>query len=311
MKKLMLVPILALSLLTGCNSNTVETITIDKWLEHYDDPTQCNGYYTPYTSDFERVLNPSTDDWDYDNYVLSAIKKGAEKSTRKSKRPKEELGDILIFYLLSSKQEYNIDGCFIYVFENYMMTFTDFIYQGEVKSQRCYYEYDTSVGKEIINTTLNRAQEIKDTAAAEKKYAEQEATIERFIAKAEIATNASITFDDSTNVKDENLSFLNTLKTIDFDDDELVSRHDYARGDRPIAIYNLDEHYSLRIGDMNSYTSIHGVDMYPVTACYHYRPKFIKDVYYEEGKYGVRTKYLINEESFNKLKAVLDSLKTA
>ena len=311
MKKLMLVPILALSLLTGCNQDTAPTVTLDMWLEHYDDTKLCRGYCSLYDKDFKSLTDWDADEWDYDNYVLKAIKKGAEQSTRVNKRPKTAEDSNIICYLLQSRQECGAEGCFIYVFDNYIMTFTDFYYNRKYTSQRCYYEFDNLEGKGIIDSAIARADVIKNTTIEEENLAIREAKIENFLEKAEAATTASIEYSFKT-LDGENRSLLNVLKTTEYDDEGLMS---YVRGIiddyQTLAVYNLDEHLSLRIGNEKTKSTKNGVENYTIAVCYHYKPTFTRSSYYEEGKYGIRKPYHISKESYNQIKAILDSLKTA
>ena len=189
------------------------------------------------------------------------------------------------------------------------MTFTDFHYKGKYVSQRYYYEYDTEVGKKIINASIARADEVLNTREEETMVAKEEATIENFLAKAEEATTFSITYN-SSNITDENRSFLNALKEkelIKVDSEERV----YLRDENKLAVYQLNENLSLWLAKDSFITKFNNNNDYNIIqVCYHYRPKFIKDSYYQEGAYGHRTTYLISKETHGELKQVLDSLVT-
>jgi hypothetical protein len=74
--------------------------------------------------------------------------------------------------------------------------------------------------------------------------------------------------------------------------------------------YQLNENLALWLGKEDVIANSNGYDYNVIQVCYHYRPRFIKDSYYQEGHYGVRTAYLISKEAYGELKQVLDSLVT-
>jgi hypothetical protein len=306
MKKFLLVPIIALSLMTACDLNQPPKITLDMWLENCENIEEKDyGFYDLYTIDFKSI-NRDYDTIDYENYVIKAIKEGAASATPKKKRP-EKTGDNLVCYILTNGQECGAEGCLLYVYENYIMTFTDFHYKGKYVSQRYYYEYDTEVGKKIINTSIARADEILNTTKEETMVAKEEATIENFLAKAEETTTFTMTYNNS-NITDENRSFLNALK-----DKELIKVNSeervYLLDENKLAVYQLNENLSLWLAKDSFITKFNNNNDYNIIqVCYHYRPKFIKDSYYQEGAYGHRTTYLISKETHNELTQVLDSL---
>ena len=308
MKKLLLLPVLAMSLMTACDLNQPPKITLDMWLENCENIEEKDyGFYDLYTIDFKSI-NRDYDTIDYENYVIKAIKEGAASATPKKKRP-EKTGDNLVCYILTNRQECGAEGCLLYVYENYIMTFTDFHYKGKYVSQRYYYEYDTEVGKKIINTSIARADEVLNTREEETMVAKQEATIENFLAKAEETATFTMTYNNS-NITDENRSFLNALK-----EKELIKvnseEHVYLRDENKLAVYQLNENLSLWLAKDSFITKFNNNNDYNIIqVCYHYRPKFIKDVYYQEGQYGIRTTYLISKETHSELKQVLDSLVT-
>lgn len=307
MKKLLLVPFIALSLMTGCDLMQPKMITLDRWLENAEDEKIANGWCNLYYKGF-KSYDMYADDWDYENYVLKAIKENVTGNyTRKNKRI-EETGEIFFVYLLQNKID-DDDACLLYVYENHIMTYSDIVKGNKYYQQRAYYEYDIEVGKKIINAAVERAKEKKDTSNREIRLAEQEATIENFLAKAEETTTFSITYNNS-NITDENRSFLNALKDkelIKVDSEERV----YLRDENKLAVYQLNENLSLWLAKDSFITKFNNNNDYNVIqVCYHYRPKFIKDSYYQEGAYGVRTTYLISKEAHSELKQVLDSLVT-
>lgn len=306
MKKFLLVPIIALSLMTGCDLMQPKMITLDRWLENADDEKIANGWCNLYYKDF-KSYEIDEDEWDYDNYVLKAIKENVTGNyTRKNKRI-EETGEIFFVYLLQNKID-DATGCFLYVFENHIMTYADFFVGKKYYQQRCYYEYDTEIGKKIIDTAVARAKEIKDTYVKETRLAKQEATIENFLAKAEETTSFAMTYNNN-NIEDENRSFLNALKEKECTKSS-SQENSYLYDKNILATYKLNEHLVLWLGKEDVIAKSNGYEYNVITVCYHYRPKFIKDSYYQEGAYGVRTTYLINKEAHNELTQVLDSLVT-
>lgn len=305
MKKLLLVPFIALSLMTGCDLMQPKMITLDRWLENADDEKIANGWCNLYYKGF-KSYDMYADDWDYDNYVLKAIKENVTGNyTRKNKRI-EETGEIFFVYLLQNKID-DDDACLLYVYENHIMTYSDIVKGNKYYQQRAYYEYDIEVGKKIINAAVERAKEKKDTSDREIRLAEQEATIENFLAKAEETTTFTMTYNNS-NITDENRSFLNALKNkelIKADSEERV----YLRDENKLAIYQLNENLSLWLAKDSFITKFNNNNEYNIIqVCYHYKPKFIKDSIYREGEYGHRTTYLISKEAHSELTQVLDSL---
>ena len=306
MKKLLLVPIIALSLMTGCDINQPKMITLDRWLENAEDEKIANGWCNLYYKGF-KSYDMDADEWDYENYVLKAIKENVTGNyTRKNKRIEDTDSEIFFVYLMQNKQD-DADGCFLYVYENHIMTFTDFFVGKKYYSQRCYYAYDVEVGKKIIDAAVGRAKEIKDTYKQETALAKQEATIENFLTKAEEATTFSITYNNKS-VEDENRSFLNALKGKEYRDntDGTYTLYD----SEVLATYQIDEHLLLRLGTENRGSNFNGERGNIVEVCYNYKPTFIPSAYYEEGKYGPRQRYAISQETHSELKQVLDSLVT-
>ena len=306
MKKLLLVPIIALSLMTGCDINQPKTITLDRWLENAEDEKIANGWCNLYYKGF-KSYDMDADEWDYENYVLKTIKENVTGNyTRKNKRIEDTDSEIFFVYLMQNKQD-DADGCFLYVYENHIMTFTDFFVGKKYYSQRCYYAYDVEVGKKIIDAAVGRAKEIKDTYKQETALAKQEATIENFLAKAEETTTFTMTYNNN-NIEDENRSFLNTLKNkecLKSPNQEYVPS---LNDNNTVLTYQLNEHLALWLGKEDVIANSNGYSYNVIQICYHYRPRFIKDSYYQEGQYGVRTTYLISKETHSELKQVLDSL---
>ena len=74
MKKLLLVPIVAVSLLVGCangNSYTPENITLDMWLDGIE-KTKNNMYdVCPHSSE---PTNDDANPVDWDNFIINTIK---------------------------------------------------------------------------------------------------------------------------------------------------------------------------------------------------------------------------------------------
>lgn len=306
MKKLLLVPIIALSLMTGCDANQPKMITLDRWLENADDEKLANGWCNLYYKGFQ-TYDMDADEWDYENYVLKTIKENAlGNCTRKNKRI-EETGEIFFVYLLQNKID-DATGCFLYVYENHIMTYSDFFVGKKYYQQRCYYEYDTEIGKKIIDTAVGRAKEIKDTYVKETRLAKQEATMENFLAKAEDTTSFVMTYNNN-NIEDENRSFLNALKEKECTKSP-SQENSYLYDENILATYKLNEHLVLWLGKEDVIAKSNGYDYNIINVCYHYRPRFIKDSYYQEGHYGVRTTYLISKETHIELKQALDSLVT-
>ena len=292
-----------MSLMTACDLNQPATITLDQWLENADDEKLARGWCTLYYQGF-KTYDYDADEWDYENYVLKAIKENVTGNYTRKKKRIEGTGEVFFVYLMSNKQG-DADGCFLYVYENHIMTYADFIKDKKYYAQRCYYEYDIEVGKKIINAAVERAKEKKDTPKQETALAKQEATIENFLVKAEEATTFSMTYN-SQNIEDGNRSFLNALK-----DKEYIEVGGNTLSDNVIlATYQLNEHLVLRLSKGDFFYNYDNDQYNVVEVCYHYRPKFIKDSFYEEGKYGVRKRYLISRSAHNELKQVLDSLVT-
>lgn len=170
MKKLsMLVPLLTVSLLTGCNRTIqMDRIYIDTWLKNIDDYSIDRGYFQVYpTTDLPKNISEYDIPWykDYDNYIIKLIRDNLTTTTAK-KIKNSTYSETYIFYLLNDR-ELN-SGCFIYVFENYVMTSYQ-VWNPHYKRYddfKDYYPLEKENYEKMVKATKERRQYLSDQREA-------------------------------------------------------------------------------------------------------------------------------------------------
>ena len=100
MKKLLLVPILTISLLVGCakgNSYVPEDITLDAWLDGAEKTH--NNMYNIYPEKQRPVDMDGNDAVDWDNYIITTIKENVTSTTPRKKVNKvsDDEGYLIMF----------------------------------------------------------------------------------------------------------------------------------------------------------------------------------------------------------------------
>ena len=210
MKKLLLVPVLAVSLLVGCakgNAYVPEDITLDEWLDGVEKTR--NNMYDIYQKSKPLDLDADTP-IDWNNYIIKTIKENVTSTTPRKKAIKTSNDEEYLWYALNNPK-HRTEGVMLYVQENYIITRADINYGSEVITQILYYDLEPSAGERIINAAKKRIEDERDAEAYETEKAKREGTIENIIEQAKKIEKEPVIKYQGSSIKDTNRSFLSDL----------------------------------------------------------------------------------------------------
>ena len=211
MKKLLLVPILTISLLVGCakgNSYVPEDITLDAWLDGAEKTH--NNMYNIYPEKQRPVDMDGNDAVDWDNYIIKTIKENVTSTTPKKKVNKVSDDEGYLWYFLRNPK-HRTEAVMLYIHENYITTKTDINYGSEVISQILQYDLQPSAGERIIKAAKKRILDSYEAETYETETAKKEGTIENIIERAKKIENEPVIKYQGSSIKDTNRSFLSDL----------------------------------------------------------------------------------------------------
>ena len=210
MKKLLLVPVLAVSLLVGCakgNAYVPEDITLDEWLDGAEKTR--NNMYDIYQNNKPIDLDADTP-VDWNNYIIKTIKENVTSTTPRKKAIKTSNDKEYLWYALNNPK-HRTEGVMLYVFENCIVTSADINYAGDVISQVLYYDLEPAAGEKIINAAKNRIKNERDAEAYETEKAKNEGTIEYIIESAKKVENDPVIKYQGSTYKDTDRSLFSDL----------------------------------------------------------------------------------------------------
>lgn len=293
MKKILLIPVIAVSLLTGCNNKpSYRLIDINEWFNHYDETARgtVNITSNPIADRFEH---------DYDLYVANLIKENVKDATIKKQNAGAFDLDYVMTYTLSFKYEVFKD-VILFIFKDTIATATSAYDDNDYEiEQRVIYSVPEENIKAIVDGAKERGQYVKEEINREIIASKESASIDSLIKKADEAeTKPTITrnvyyglVDDKENwmTYPLNYSIMEDIKGLEFKE---KSAYYYNSYQTPSIIVTMNEHYILRlfnwaegcVADIEYQTA----DMYPV--------HFI-------GNYTCHIGYSINNE---KMQALVD-----
>ena len=277
MKKLLLIPLLTVSLLAGCangNSYKPENITLDEWLDGIEKSK--NNMYDVYPHSSE----PTDDDAqpvDWDNFIINTIKENVTSTTPKKRRTRTQRdGEEYLWYLLRNKKR-RAEGVMIYVCEDCIVTRADLSYASDNYAQILEYDLEPSAGKKIIQTAKTRIADVKDSDAYETETAKREGTIENDIERAKVSEADPIIEYQGMKIKDDKRSFLSDLTFEECKKWTDVFKSEITKSEESYLItYVIDDNLSANI-DLNPHDRIingETVDRYYLTVKYTYKRAF-------------------------------------
>ena len=274
MKKLLLVPILTISLLVGCakgNSYVPEDITLDAWLDGAEKTH--NNMYNIYPEKQRPVDMDGNDAVDWDNYIIKTIKENVTSTTPKKKVNKVSDDEGYLWYFLRNPK-HRTEAVMLYIHENYITTKTDINYGSEVISQILQYDLQPSAGERIIKAAKKRILDSYEAEAYETETAKREGTIENIIERAKKIENEPVIKYQGSSIKDTNRSFLSDLTY-----EECTKWTEYFKEDSDdknigpfLFTYTIDENLMLGLDGFPH--DRNGQDRYYLTVKYTYKRAF-------------------------------------
>lgn len=211
MKKLLLVPILTISLLVGCakgNSYVPEDITLDAWLDGAEKTH--NNMYNIYPEKQRPVDMDGNDAVDWDNYIIKTIKENVTSTTPRKKINNATNDEEHLWYFLRNPKG-KAQVVTLSIFEKYIITNTEFSFAGSITHQILYYDLQPSAGERIIEAAKKRILDSYEAEAYETETAKREGTIENIIEQAKKIENEPVIKYQGSSIKDTNRSFLSDL----------------------------------------------------------------------------------------------------
>ena len=206
MKKILLVPLMAISLLVGCNEMQKQEeepiITIQDWLSNNNvEENDCEyfigvGHYG---------------DWDYDNYVANEL---LDDIYSQPKRTNKDGGRALLTYHVK-KECGPYTECYILVHENSVEveSFKKY-YVGNEPDQHLVYDYHSAFASDFIVKAYRKSKEVEAIKSEEYKAAMEAGKLENFYKEIEESTaNPIATFSNVTK-EDTNHSLLDDIKDL-------------------------------------------------------------------------------------------------
>lgn len=216
MKKLLLVPLLMMSMLTGCESKdpVLPTVTLDQWLSNLE---FANGHFFNFEISMRDGMMP-----DYNNVIADFIKE--ETKGIEAKKVKECQSSALLTYYVT-QEHYPFDFCAIYVHEDRIETsaITPYTYNKEKVFQQFYsYKIGASLASKIVGRAYDRITEIGQIHDEERAEARSIASPYNYFDKVNASENGAKIVargDDVTKdivIQDTNKLFVSDFKALDY-----------------------------------------------------------------------------------------------
>ena len=218
MKKLLLVPVLLLSMLTGCNSkegDNLPVIDLTSWLSDMD---FAKGHF--FNSDL--VLKDYGMMPDYNFVIADCIKENTKDI--EGKKVKECNSNALLTYYVT-QEHYPFDFCAIYVHEDRIETsaITPYTYNKDKVFQQFYsYKIGAATAAEIVGRAYQRVVEIGDIHVDEREEARIKASPANYfdtVKKSENGAKITVYGSDVTKdvvIQDSNKLFADDLKSLEY-----------------------------------------------------------------------------------------------
>lgn len=235
MKKILLIPIIAMTLLTGCDFQKAPKISLKEWLTDIEE--DAFSYFT--TKDHYKYAKSSYRDYEYK--VADIIKNNTSSMKLKKVTPNVS-GNHFDYNLDRNIGNYN--SIFLMVYENCII----FSAYGKKDNDRLneYAEYTISEkdSKAIFEGVTARFKEMDDIYNTTNEKADEENTLENFYAELDKNKNDVALYHDEKEVKDTSLSLLDDIKNLSFS--EAGSDHTIDYKNR--VLYGIDDNYLMEIG---------------------------------------------------------------
>ena len=241
MKKLLLIPIIATSLLTGCDFQSAPEVSLDKWLTDISEDT-----FTYFTlSDFGGREAERFSYNDYEYKVADIIKQNT--SSLKLRKVKPDVKGAKFHYDISRNigDYYSLS---LLGYENCVFMLLAGKKDGKYFSK----EYDYAISKKdseaIINGMKDRLYEMEDLYNETNKKAEEDATLDKFYESVSNPENDVVVYYNDQKTSDSSLSLLEDIKNLDYQ--EKTSSYT-PNGDEEM-YYGVDEDYMIKLNGNGS-----------------------------------------------------------
>ena len=235
MKKLLLIPIIATTLLTGCDFQKAPKLSLNKWLTDIEEDAFT---YFSIKNDYKYARSSYRD---YE-YKVADILKSNTSSMKLKKVTPDVSGDHFTYNLDRNIGDYN--GLFLMVYENCII----FSAYGKKDDDRFseYAEYTISEkdSKAIFEGVNARFKEMDDIFNATNEKADEETTLETFYAALNENKNDVALYNGEKETKDADLSLLDDIKNLSYSE----VGNDYTIDYQNRVFYGIDDNYLMEIG---------------------------------------------------------------
>lgn len=240
MKKLLLIPIIATSLLTGCDFQEKPTVSLKEWLTDIEEDAFT---YFSIKDDYKYARSSYRD---YEYKVADIIKNNISSMKLQKVTPKVG-GDHFIYNL--DREIGNHNSLFLLVYENCII----YSANGKDNDERFdeYAEYSISEkdSKAIFEGVNARFKEMDDIFNNTNAQAEKDTTLDNFYAALEKdKEKAAIYYGDDKEVKDASLSLLEDIKDFDFSPVASDDTIDYQNR----VTYGVRDNFLMEVGKVQN-----------------------------------------------------------
>lgn len=220
MKKILLIPLLAMSILTGCeqkeNEPSLPKVTLTEWLS---DLGFADGHF--FNMDIITQGNPIMPDY---NNVMSEYIKGKTKDIEGKKISTPRPRALLTYYV--GKEHYPFDFCAIYIHEDRIETSASTPYTYDNKKMHYqHYEYkiNAEIAIRIVAKAYQRVEQINQIHKDEIELARAESSPENFFkiveesSKAPTVTLYGESSTEDITIEDTDKVYLEDLKALEYE----------------------------------------------------------------------------------------------
>ena len=277
MKKILLIPIIATSLLTGCDFQEKPTVSIKEWLTDIEEDSFSYFHIKENKKDYDRF---SFNDY---QYKVAEIIKNNISSIRLKKTIPDVKGDGFTYTL--DRQIGNYNSLYLMVYENCILLSAQGKKNDERISQYAEYSISEKDSKAMIEAVTKRFEEMDEFYHATNEKAEEETTLENYYAELSKEGNTAAVYYDEKVVNDTNLSLLNDIKAFDFTE----TNKEYNLGTNEKAYYGIDDNFLMEIGKMPR-------EEFSIVHLYHYFKNPANPFYREVYSNTLRTYKVSNDK---------------
>ena len=236
MKKLLLIPIIATSLLTtGCDFQKAPKVSLEKWLTDIEE--DAFTYFN--IKDDSKYEKSSYRDYEY---KVADIIKNNISSKRLAKVTPNVEGDNFVYNLNREIDDYV--SMFLLVYENCIIMQTYGKSEDERFDEHVEYAISEKDSKAIFEGVNARFKEMDDIYKATNAKAEEETTLENYYAELDKEKEKTTLCYGDKKVEDASLSLLEDIKGLEYSETE----QDYEINYTDRVSYGVNDNYVMVIG---------------------------------------------------------------